>query len=341
MRRHWFAATIVLGVLVGASTGYLMGEKRFATERTDQLAKIDRYRQVLTDAVAKQKERPQLDAKLQGLADQMLGPSLESVDSEVRRRLNRVCEELGLNDFSVTTGTSIARQTPAKKEFKGREAAAFRDQIDFTEVQATVLATGSVDRIYNLIFRVGTEPWLKRIESIRLTPQADGQAVRLTLRLTTPFMPGRSASSPLVADPARLQAADRYAALFASNPFRVPSPPVAPPVVVTNQRATPVAPQPTGENSSQTAPALPAADPGFPYGEWQVTGVVEGPGGAEVWLRHLPTGATLAIQPGTAVGELVFRRAEYDGSAVFDSPSGACRIQVGTNLTQRSPVSTS
>ncbi|MFN9955702.1 MAG: hypothetical protein ACK55I_21605, partial [bacterium] len=76
-----------------------------------------------------------------------------------------------------------------------------------------------------LRFRVGAEPWLKRIESIRLTPQSDGQAVRLSLRLTTPFMPGRSAGKPLVADPSRLQAAERYSALFASNPFRVPPPP--------------------------------------------------------------------------------------------------------------------
>ena len=341
-RRHWLGVTVAIGVVVGASVGYLVGEKRFAAERVERLGKIELYRQVLTDAVAKQKERPQLDAKLQAFVDQMLGPSLETVDSEVRRRLNRACEELGLNDFSVTTGTSIARQTPAKKEFRGREAVKLRDQIDFTEVQATVLATGSVDRIYNLIFRVGAEPWLKRIESIRLTPQSDGQAVRLSLRLTTPFMPGRSAGKPLVADPSRLQAAERYGALFASNPFRVPPPPVTPTAVATAAPSgAAVTPPAAPANPQPTAPAVPAADPGFPYGEWQITGVVEGPSGAEVWLRHLPSGSTLAIQPGTAVGELVFRRAEYDGSAVFDSPAGVCRIQVGTNLTQRSPVSAS
>jgi hypothetical protein len=337
-RRNWFALTIGLGVLAGASVGYVMGEQRFSAERVTMLTNIERYRNVLTDAVARQKDRPVLDAKLQDVADQMLGPSLETVDSEVRRRLNRACEELGLNDFSVTTGTSVGRQTPAKREFKGREAVKLRDQIDFTEVQATVLATGSAAKIYNLIFRVDAEPWLKRIESIRLNPNADGQQIRLSLRLTTPFMPGRAASRALVADAARLAAADRYAALFASNPFRIPPPPAPPAAVVAGAGTTAAPTPPTQPDTPAAPPAVPVADPGFPYGEWQVTGVVDGPGGAEVWLRHLPSGATLALQPGSPVGELVFRRAEYDGSAVFDSPSGVCRIQVGTNLTQRSPV---
>jgi hypothetical protein len=89
-----------------------------------------------------------------------------------------------------------------------------------------------------------------------------------------------------------------------------------------------------------TAPpvAPPAVDAsGFPYGEWIITGIVEGPSGPEAWLRHVPSGATLALLPGVAAGELVFRRVEYD-FAVFDSPLGPCRIQVGMNLTQRSTV---
>jgi len=62
---------------------------------------------------------------------------------------------------------------------------------------------------------------------------------------------------------------------------------------------------------------------------------VEGPAGAEAWLRHLTTGAQLTVLPGTAVGELVFRTVEYD-FAVFEGPAGACKVQVGNNLTQRS-----
>lgn len=341
-RRHWLAISLTAGAVLGVGSGYLVGEGRLAPERETTLANIEKYRAVLTDAVAKSKARPELDARLQELADQTLGSTLEAVDSEFRRRLNRACEQLGLTDFSVTTGTSVGRPTPAKKEFKSREGAKLRDEVDFVEVEATVIASGTLERIYNLIFRIDAEPWIKRIASVRLNPSGDGQIIRATIKLSTPFMPGRSPSKERTVSPERLKEASRYAVLFASNPFRIPPAPTPtqPPVVVaTNPPAQGVTESPIP--NTEVPPSVPDLPGGFPYGEWQLTGVVEGPSGAEVWLRHVPSGASLALQPGSAVGELVFRRAEYDGSAVFDSPVGTCRVQVGTNLTQRAPVSSS
>lgn len=336
LRRHWLAVALLFGVVPAVLVGAVIGDRRFSDERAAMSEKIETYRRFLTDASAKSKARGDLDAKVQALADKMLGPTLETVDSEVRRRLNRACEELGISDFSVTTGTSIVRQTPAKKEFRQPDARKYRDATDFVEVQATVIASGTVESIYKLIFRIDAEPWMKRIESIRLNPISDDRFARLNLRLTTPFMPGLAAKAPLQPDAARLELASRYALLFESNPFRIPPPPsLAPPPAVVAQGASPQSqpPQPPA-----ATPAPPPTTPGgFPYGEWQITGVIEGPSGPEAWLRHLPSGATLALQPGVAVGELVFRRVEYD-FAVFDSPSGACRIQVGTNLTQRGAI---
>jgi hypothetical protein len=335
-RRQWLPLALCVGVVPAVLAGYSLGERRFSDERAEMSTKIENYRRSLTDASQKSKGRDALEAKVQQLADQMLGPTLETVDSEVRRRLNRACEELGITDFSVTTGASVVRQTPAKKEFRQPEVRKYRDAVDFVEVEATIIASGTVESIYRLIFRVDAEPWMKRIGSIRLNPTSDGQFARLNLRLSTPFMPGMSAKAPLKLDPARLEQASRYASLFSSNPFRIPPPPViAPPPTAVAQGGAPQS-TPSGEGAPPVA--VVAAPPGaFPYGEWQITGVVEGPSGAEAWLRHLPSGATLALQPGNAVGELVFRRVEYD-FAVFDSPSGACRIQVGTNLTQRGAV---
>jgi len=338
MLRNWLTLSMAVGAVLAGTVGYMLGERRLSDERVQALKEIDTYRQVLADAAQKQKARPQLDAKLQSLANQMLGPSLEAVDSQVRSRLNRACEELGLNDFSVTTGVSIARPTPAKKEFKTPDLRKLGETPDFTEVQATLSASGSAERMYRLIFRIDAEPWMKRIESIRLNPNADGQVVRLTLRLTTPFMQGETAKAPLVLDPKLLQMGDRYAALFGSNPFCIPPPPPPqrPAVIATK----PAPQQPAAQATPGTPPPVvqPPVDPsGFPYGEWIITGIVEGPSGPEAWLRHVPSGATLALLPGVAAGELVFRRVEYD-FAVFDSPLGPCRIQVGMNLTQRSTV---
>ena len=92
--------TVAIGVVVGASVGYLVGEKRFAAERVERLGKIELYRQVLTDAVAKQKERPQLDAKLQAFVAELKAgaaktgdgaPAAGAVKANVRGLMWGVC----------------------------------------------------------------------------------------------------------------------------------------------------------------------------------------------------------------------------------------------------------
>lgn len=334
LRRRWFAIAVGVAVVAAVGVGYLVGERRFSESRTTVLKEIDTYVGVLTRARSNREERPKLDSRLQSLADRTLGPSLETVDSEVRRRLNRVCEELGLVEFSVTTGTSTAKPTPAKREFRRTEERKLRDEPDFVEVQATVTASGSALQVFQLLFRVDAEPWLKRIELLRLNPDASGEKVRVTLRANTIFFPGTTAKAPLVVDQQALASASRFAALFGSNPFKLPPPP--PPVVVaTSQPSGAPASQPTPAGAAATPPATAPVEPsGFPYGEWQITGVVEGPGGSEVWLRHLPSGTPLTLAPGGAVGELTLRSVRYD-FAVFEGPGGAFRIQVGNNLTQR------
>ena len=333
VKRRWFAIAAVAGVVVGASVGYLVGEGRGTAERAKALVDLDTYVTVLTRARDARESRPKLEQRRQGIADRTVGASLEAVDSEVRRRLNRACEELGLTEFSVTTGVSSGRGTPARKEFKRPDERKLRDESDFVEVQATVAVTGRPDQAFRLLARVDAEPWTKRIESIRLDPSGDGAGVRATLKLSTIFLPGVVAKSPLVLDPAALARANRYSELFASNPFRVPPPP-APAVEVvaaqTGSAASPVAPANTeGTNAIVPNPASP-----FPYGEWMLTGIVEGPSGPEAWLRHVPTGTALTLTPGTPVGELILRAVEYD-FAVFEGPGGSCRVQVGNNLTQR------
>ncbi|MFM7261258.1 MAG: hypothetical protein ACKO3W_11700 [bacterium] len=336
--RNWLVLAIAVGALLSAGIGFMVGERRFTADRATTEESIDTYVSVLTQARKVRDGRSALDGRVQSVADRTLGPSLEVVDSEVRRRLNRACEELGITEFSVTTGTSIAKATPAKREFKQTNERALRDEPDFVEVEATVIAAGRAGQMYRLMHRVQVEPWLKRLESIRLDPSADGAQVRMTLKLRTIFLPGRPAAKPLVMDPQALATSERFAGLFAANPFRIPPPPVAsmPQTVQTTASAGGSAGSQGGSPEAGVAtPDVPSPASPFPYGEWQITGVVDGPSGAEVWLRHLPTGSQLTLQPGAAVGELIFRRVEYD-FGVFDSPGGTCRVQVGSNLTQRS-----
>ena len=210
--RHWVLSLAAVAVLIGGALGYLVGEHRFSDDRVAVLRETDTYIDVLSNARIKRDARPALDGRLQGIANRTLGPSLENVDSEVRRRLNRACEELGIAEFSVTTGSTTARATPAKKEFRRPEERQLRDEADFVEVQATVIASGSAAQVYQLLFKIDIEPWIKRIESIRLDPNNGGEAVKLTIKLTTIFLPGRLAKAPLVIDQQALATAERYRA---------------------------------------------------------------------------------------------------------------------------------
>ena len=331
-RAIWIIA--VLCAVAALGVGYVVGTRGMSDERANAESQIETYVGVLTQARKVRDGRAELERRTEAVANRTLGPSLEVVDSEVRRRLNRVCEELGFTEFSVTTGRSLLKPPPAKREFRRPEERALRDEADFVEVEGSVVASGRASQIYPLIYRIQAEPWTKRIESIRLDPSADGASLRMTLKLTTIFLPGKSANAPLVPDPQALAAAERYRALFESNPFRIPPPPApaAPETVVTTSTQAPPTSNPAAQNGALPVPA-PAS--GFPYGEWLLTGIVEGPSGPEVWLRHLPTGSQLTLQPGSAIGELIFRRVEYD-FGVFELPGGTCRVQVGSNLTQRS-----
>jgi len=336
--RNWLTLAIAAAALLAAGIGFMVGDRRFSAERAAAEESIDTYVSVLTQARKVRDGRAALDGRVQGVADQTLGSSLEVVDSEVRRRLNRACEELGITEFSVTTGTSIAKPTPAKREFKQTIERSLREEPDFVEVEATVNAAGRAGQMYRLMHRVQAEPWLKRVESIRLDPSADGSQLRMTLKLRTLFLPGRPPAKPLVPDPQALAMSGRFALLFDSNPFRIPPPVVAiasEKVQKTSSEGTPTVQSNPGSGENASPIGVPNPDSPFPYGEWQLTGVVDGPGGAEAWLRHLPTGSQLTLQPGAAVGELIFRRVEYD-FGVFDLPGGTCRVQVGSNLTQRS-----
>lgn len=333
LRRRWVVPAAAAGAILGGLLGFLVGERRFSEDRTATLQDIETYTSVLTTARRNREARPKLDARIQTRIDRTLGPNLETVDSEVRRRLNRIGEQLGLSDFSVTTGAATSQPTPAKKEFRRPDERPLRDEPDFVLVQATVSASGPPSRIFQLVFRIHAEPWQKRIESIRLDPNATGDSVRASIRLQTMFLPGRAPQAELAQDPALLATSQRFTELFASNPFRVP---------VSQPTATSVAAAGTADAGSGASAAVAGSVPldvavpesPFPYGEWQVTGVIDGPGGTEAWLRHLPTGSQVTLQPGSPIGDLIFRRVEYD-YAVFDGFGGACRVQVGMNLTQR------
>lgn len=307
----------VVGIVLILGGGYAIGAGTFSDRRGELRRDAETYRNALEQFRDERKQRAALDASLQAVADRTLGSDVASTDSALRGRLNRIGEELGFADFRVATGTSTARGSPAKGEFKrtGRERE-LRDEIDFVELQATVSTEGTLEQTLRLLHRLDVEPWIKRMESLRLEERKDGERLRATIRFTTLFLPGRRGQGELKVSPESLAAFDRYAPLVAANPFRLPKPAEEAPRPVVAEAPTPRPP------------------PSFPYHQWRLTGLVSGPAGVEAWFRNASTGEARQLGVGERIGEVIFVGAEGD-VAELRMGDDSFRLEVGGPLGER------
>ncbi|MBT8484577.1 MAG: hypothetical protein KJO43_03295 [Phycisphaerae bacterium] len=313
----WLAG--VGGVLIGGLLLSLLVNRMLAPRdavRADVAALGERvagYRTALED------ERRVRDA-MDALTDRTLGGDVEVVDHHLRTRLNRLAERAGLAGAAVGTGGPAARRSPARTAFpRGGIWRELRDAIDFVEIEGWLTAEGTLAQAVELVDAVAAEPWIKRVQQVKLDPKDNGDRVTLTLRLTTVFVPGRGpAEIPSVAayDRGRL---DRFARLLDRNPFAVPAPPPAPVETVAQEVPTP--------------PPPPAA-PSFPWEDWQLTGVAEGPSGREAWLRNRATGAARRLAVGEQIDRAVLASASGEW-AEFALGEQRFRVQVGRNLNDR------
>jgi hypothetical protein len=258
------------------------------------------------DLAKKETVRRELDA----FVARTLGGDVERVDHRLRVRLNRIVEEIGLAQPVVTTGKAVLLPSPAKRTFP-RTAAwrALRDEVDCAEISASVSGEGDLAAAIEVIDRVRAEPWLKRIDRVELAPKGGGARFAVSVRLTTIFLPGREAPEQPVAAYDRTRLAP-LAGLIAANPFRIP--PAAPPAA-----APPV--------EVATAP------PAFPWDAWMLTGIADGPGGPEAWLRQRNSGETRRLTIGSEIGGAVLMEIESAG-AVFRVGDETLRVAVGATL---------
>lgn len=322
----WTAGAAAIAITV--SLGYVVGAGSFSSER----ASLESDRADAVAALASMREenakRPQLDRELQSFVDRTFGSDLDAADSALRSRLNRIGEELRLLDLSVKTDRATVRPSPAKAEFQARGSQkALRDEPDFVELPATMSGEGTVDQAMRLVHRVQSEPWLKRLDGVRFEQSKAGERVKVTIKLTTLFLPGKKPKAdarPSDAERAAIeQAFERFRAMANANPFRVPPPPApTPPTAV-------AVPQPT--------PPSPPPQLGFPYDQWLLTGLVDGPTGIEAWVRNPTTGERRELHVGHVIGEITFTGSNGD-IAEFSLGQERFRIQVGLPLSTRTPA---
>lgn len=319
------AAIATVGLAVG---GYLAGSGRFSEERAKATRDESTYRAALLEIRDERSRRGALDAGLRSFVDRTLGGTAETCDAQLRSRLNRLGEEVGLRGLRVTTGSTTLRPSPAKAEFSRDRA--LRDETDFAELDAELGGEGSLEQVLRLVHRIEVEPWIKRIDSIRLDGLREGERLKLTLRLTTLFLPGLDRKVELKVADSDLEGFARYRGFVDANPFRVPSPP--PPVVPAAN--PPVVP--AGETADGGPAAAPEPPTGFPFDQWLLTGLVSGPTGQEAWLRHVSDPQSAILVPGQSIGGLTFLGFTAD-VAEFSAGETRFRVQVGTSLGNRLP----
>jgi hypothetical protein len=99
------AVATALAAIGLAAGGYLVGSARFSPERAKATRDEATYRTALLEIRDERTRRGKLDAGIQSFVDRTLGGTAEACDAQLRSRLNRLGEEVGLRDLRVTTGS--------------------------------------------------------------------------------------------------------------------------------------------------------------------------------------------------------------------------------------------
>lgn len=157
------AALAALGWLGWSSLdGIYLNQRAALKQRIGQLtSNIQRYEAGVED-------QTRVAEALGRYADGSMGGDLETVDHQLRSRLNRIGEEIGMAGLTVGTGRARNLQSPAKSQFRLRGQRALRDETDFVEVEAWISGQAEFEQVLQLVHRVREEPWLKRIHQVRL-----------------------------------------------------------------------------------------------------------------------------------------------------------------------------
>lgn len=324
--------------LVAGTLGWLVHSGRVTSlsgfDRAAVNADIERSSDFLRSVRAQREKRGELDKRLAAAVNRTLGERTDAVDTALRARLNRIAEETGVRDLMVATNAAVERKSPARQEMvRLGLTRAQRDEPDFVELRATLAGEGAADQVLRLVHRIAVDPMLKRVEALRLDPVKDGSRIRVTIRLSTVFVPGSEpAALPGAPSAEAIASFSKYAGLAARNPFRVPAPTAGAAQVA----AASPAPAAAGEATAAPAAAAPV-DVGvgpFPYGQWLLTGVVDGPAGTEAYFRNAATGEARVLRVNESIAEFAFVGLDADAARI--AAGGATyKVRVGDSLEAR------
>jgi hypothetical protein len=311
MNRNMKFALAAVAAVVVLWLGYRSANSMYFGPRAALQTQILDLRDELKRIDDAERDQPRLRNELQAIADRTLGSDVETVDHRLRTRLNRLAEHIGLQSPSVGTASSIRRQSPARSVLPRQ----YRDEIDYVELAGWIGGQGSFEQALGLVASLEQEPWIKRIDLLKLDPKDNGGKFEISVHLTTLFLPGRAPRAELATS---FAAADlsAYQGFVRSNPFRLP-----PPAEVVAAAQKVVASTPAG----------------FAYEQWTLTGVAENAAGAEIWLLNSQTREAKRLALGERLQEAVFLAASGD-SAEFELGQQRFQVSIGQNLGDRAPL---
>jgi len=299
-------ACVIAGLLYGGvKRVYVSPRAELASKVEEASRRLAGYEQAMGDVARVQEE-------LQRFADRTLGGDQETVDHRLRTRLNRIAEEVKLKEASVGTGGISVKRSPARSVFRRSGSwRELRDEVDFVELDAWVSGEGAYAQVVELVDRIDAEPWLKRVNHVKLDAKDNGTRFAATVRLTTLYLPNRrpGEAPPAVYDASRL---DHLKGLTGGNRFRLAKPAEARGVEVAQPRALP------GE-------------------QWVLTGIAEGRGGPEVWVRNRNSGEERRLGVGESVAGafLVSAGGEW---ASFQVGEKRFQVRLGQNLNDKTAI---
>ena len=313
MNYRWRIAGFVVLLGVVSFGLYRIAQETYFNKKSELVRNIATRESLIAAARAENRKRSKLDNELQGIINRTLGADLETVDHQLRTRLNRIGEEIGISKLTVGTGQARKLESPAHNEFSRRWQPKLRNEIDFVELEGWISGEATFESALRLVHRIDAEPWLKHLDQVRLQPKDNGERFAVAVRLTTLFLPNKVPGEAVLAayDASTF---DPYLALAQGNLFRVPTEPP---------------PTPAAQQATAVAVA--------PQDQWMLTGVASGPGGLEVWLLNPQTGESQRLAVGETLRDLVLVGAVGE-TAEFRRDQQRFTVRVGQRLSQPSPV---
>lgn len=322
------AIKLVIGLGLVGWLAYALYDAKYAGPRDELRAKILSTRQANDRAEAGLDERFVVRRRLKQLTAPLLGGTPSVVEHELRTSLGLVAKAQGLTDVSINTGKPAVPANPYTKTRRGTNRALsrlLRDQRDFAVIGGSLSARGTLEQVLGLIAALDAQPWVGRIDSLRIQPADDARKqFELRLGLASLYVPDLASDSSggLPIEPTGEPSMGRWAPIAAKHVFRYDPPP-------------PVKPEPVVVQAAPDPPPPPPPPP--PYHEWTVTGVVESPQGVEVWLVNGRTSQRRALTPGAGVLGATLVSASGE-SAVFAINDERFSVHTGQTLANRGPA---